>query len=174
MNDFHQLLEGRLSGRVAWLGLGNENLGDDAAGMILAARLAASVPAPHAVLLAGTAPERHLRELREERFDTVVFLDAVEFGGPPGAVAWFDPPEFASRFPPISTHKIPLSILARLILEGGRTRVGFLGLQPGSLRHGPGLSPEVARAVDALESLVLDHLDRLTPARRWDRELSCR
>ena len=143
-------LDTPLTGRTAWVGLGNLDLGDDAVGLRFGTRLASALPAPHRVYLAGTAPERYVRELREERFDTVVFVDAVDFGAAPGSVAWFASRELAALYPPVSTHKIPLPLLARLISEGARTKVWLLGIQPASLRPGNGLSAIVAATVDQL------------------------
>ena len=165
MDPLPHLLDQRLVGRVAFVGIGNPDLGDDAAGLHLAARLSRSLPPPHAVYSGGTTPERCVRALREERFSTVVLLDAAEFNAPPGTVAWFESQEFQSRFPAVSTHKIPLALLARLIAEGSSCRISLLGIQPGSLRPGSGLSPVVATTVECLEALVLDELqDRWTPS----------
>lgn len=164
MDEFLQLLDRRLAGRVAFVGMGNPDFGDDAAGLHLAARLARALPPPHAVFHAGTTPERCVRTLREERFATVVLLDAADFGASPGAVAWFDSPEFQTRFPTVSTHRLPLALLARLIAEGSDCRISLLGVQPASLKSGAGLSPEVASAVEALGTLVLDRLlNRASP-----------
>lgn len=159
------ILGAPIKGRTAWVGLGNPDFGDDGAGLHLATLLAERLPSPHRVYLAGTTPERHVRELREERFDTVVLLDAVDFGAAPGSVAWFAAAEIAAFYPPVSTHKIPLPLVARLITEGTATRVWLFGLQPASLRPGNGLSAIVAASIERLAPLLRESLDEVRP--RW-------
>ena len=154
MDDLPQFLERCVARRVAWLGLGNVEFGDDGAGLELATQLACWVPSSHVVFVAGTTPERFLPRLRQERFSTVILLDAVEFGATAGAIAGFESDAFEARFPAVSTHKLPLSLLARLITSDTGATVSLIGIQPGSLRPGRGLSLEVAEAVDALTTLI--------------------
>ena len=77
---------------------------------------------------------------RRGEFQTVLFLDAVEMGAAPGDVVLLDAREIAARFPQVSTHKLSLGTLARLIeADGGATRSCLLGVQPQSV--GPGRRP---------------------------------
>ena len=74
--------------RVCFLALGNVDYGDDGLGVRLGERfLAAGVPD---VIIAGTTPERCLGGLARERFEHVLFLDAVEFGAAAGSVVLLD------------------------------------------------------------------------------------
>jgi Ni,Fe-hydrogenase maturation factor len=60
-------------------------------------------PAPReAVIIAGTNPERLIGQVADENFDHVIFLDAVDFGGPPGAAVILNTDEMVARFPQIS------------------------------------------------------------------------
>ena len=108
------------------------------------------------VLVAGVTPEAHLTALSDGRYDTVIFLDAVEFGGDPGAAVWLEAEQMAVRCPQISTHKLSLGLLARLIEDGGRTRVRLLGVQPASLRAGAGLSAPVETTLALLAGWILE------------------
>jgi hydrogenase maturation protease len=107
-------------------------------------------------ILAGTTPENHLCRLASSTLDQVLFLDALEFGGPPGAVTLLDSSEMSSRFPQISTHKLSLGLLAGLIESGGRTKVWLLGVQPESLAGGCGLTPKVRATVELLAWLLAE------------------
>jgi hydrogenase 3 maturation protease len=109
-----------------------------------------------AVVLAGTTPERELHRLADGAFDTVLFLDAVEFSAAPGSVVLLNAGEMASRFPQVSTHKISLGLLARMIEAQGQTKVWLLGVQPDSVRRGAGLSPRVAATVGGLARLLAE------------------
>jgi hydrogenase 3 maturation protease len=92
--------------------------------------------------------------LTESAFDTVLFLDAVEFGAVPGSVVLLDASEMTTRFPQVSTHKLSLGLLAQMIEANGRTKVWLLGVQPASLKPGEGLSPRVAATVEGLIPLL--------------------
>lgn len=157
-----------LAGRACLVGLGNEALGDDGLGMCLARRCQEMAGDAVAVLLAGVSPERHLSWLAQGGFDTVLFLDAVAFGDEPGSVVLLDREAMNARFPQVSTHRLSLGLLARWIEQEGRTSAYLLGVQPGSLQPGTGLSARVAAALDALEALLTQASDRSDQADQAD------
>ena len=163
MPDLREQLRRLLLGRVCLVGVGNADAGDDGAGMRLAETLAeGEIRNPKSeirnrrpdILLAGLEPERHLSQLADGRFEHVVFLDAVDCGAEPGAVVLLNTGEMAGRFPQVSTHRLSLGLLARLIEAEGRTRVWLLGIHPGTLKRGTGLGDAVQASVDALAELV--------------------
>ena len=160
--DLRTQLRARLTGRVCLLGLGNEGLGDDAFGVRLAEALQAAGQAhAHA---AGANPERWLARSGLEGVDQLVFLDAVEFGGAPGAVVFLDAGQMAARFPQVSTHKLSLGLLAKWAEANGRTRAWLLGVQPASLRPGAGLSPAVQLSLALLKELLGESLGAPQPS----------
>jgi hydrogenase maturation protease len=142
-------------GPVRLVGLGNTGLGDDVLGVRLAEAMAGR-GYPH-VVVAGTTPEADLEWLAAGGCARVVFLDAVEFDGEPGAVAWMEAEDLAARYPQVSTHKLSLGLLARL-LEARGVRVSLLGVKPQSLAPGAGLSEPVRRTLGLLADLLDDVL----------------
>lgn len=156
--SFREELRRGLNGRVCLVGVGNDDLGDDGFGLRLAEALSGAADAE--VVLAGTTPERWVERLAGSGFDNVVFLDAVDVAGPPGAAVFMDASEIEASFPQISTHKFSLGTLARLIRMQGSTRVWLLGVQPASLDHGAGLTPVMAASLEALRGLISDALTR--------------
>jgi hydrogenase maturation protease len=140
------------------VGVGNVAQGDDGLGVQLAERLAdcvVGVPGARSiVLVAGAEPERYVGQLSAGDFATVLFLDVVAMGGAAGSVAILDARGLQARFPQVSTHKLSLGLLARLIEAGGRTRVWLLGVQPATLRAGGRLSAVVSRSVNCLADLL--------------------
>lgn len=167
MPDLRDQLREIFQGRVCLVGVGNVALGDDGLGGRLAENLMvrprADFPASAGfgrsgfgfeVLNAGTTPERWLEQLAGGGFDHVVFVDAVEFGARAGAVVLLDAGQMASRFPQVSTHKISLGALARLLEASGTTRVWLMGVQPATLRAGEGLSEPVRRTLGLLRQLI--------------------
>ena len=170
MLDLRAELQGCLSGRVCFVGLGNADQGDDGAGMRLAEALW-NGPHPgaarrveddvfdagaYSVVLAGTALERWGAALGRLDADRFVFLDAVDFGGHPGSVVWLEGDEIRARFPQVSTHRMSLGAWARWLEADGSKRVWLLGVQPESLRASRRLSAPVAAAVSALAQVLLD------------------
>jgi hydrogenase 3 maturation protease len=154
--DLRAQLRTRLTGRVCLLGLGNEGLGDDGFGLRLAEALQAAGQAhAHA---AGATPERWLARSALEAVDHLVFLDAVDFGGAPGAVVFLDAGQMAARFPQVSTHKLSLGLLAKWAEANGRTTAWLLGVQPASLHPGAGLSPAVQLTLELLKELLSETL----------------
>jgi hydrogenase 3 maturation protease len=160
------------------MGLGNVDYGDDGFGVRLAETLTHSFGVPASVgsafqttevwhnvaqchlkaeletIAAGTEPEHFIGRVVDERFDHLIFLDAVEFGGAPGSVVFLDGSEMAARFPQISTHKISLGTLAHWVEASGKTRAWLLGVQPKSVRPGSGLTPNVQQTLEILAALL--------------------
>jgi len=153
MGDLPARLGRALAGRVAVLGMGNPDLGDDGFGVALAAALDAA-GAPE-VVQAGTTPEHHIQRLADAGYDAVLFLDAVELHSPPGSCALLAADEIRIACPQISTHKLSVGTLAQIAESGGATRAWLLGVQPASLRPGAGLSEPVRTALAALRTLLL-------------------
>ncbi|HXZ40181.1 MAG TPA: hydrogenase maturation protease [Terriglobales bacterium] len=155
MSDPLQQLEQCLAGRVCFMGLGNVDYADDGFGVRLAeALIAAGVPD---VIVAGISPDRWIG--RVAGFDHIVFLDAVEFGGEPGAVVFLDSAQMAARFPQISTHKISLGVLAQWAEATGTTKAWLLGVQPESLKPQQQLTPTLQNALELLCDLLKTSTD---------------
>jgi hydrogenase maturation protease len=139
---------------VAWVGIGNPDLGDDGLGMRLAEMLRdAGCPD---VILAGTTPENCLRRIEATDCDTVAFLDATDFGGAPGSVTLFDRDEIVSRHPQVSTHKLSLGFLATMLTAEEDRQVRLLAVQPERLTPGCGLSATVQETLEALTQLLIN------------------
>jgi hydrogenase maturation protease len=76
-------LKSILKGRVTTLGFGNRLWGDDGAGSVLAERLKAANPdAP--IFDGGMVPENYLEKVAATYPDTILLIDAADFGGQPG------------------------------------------------------------------------------------------
>jgi hydrogenase 3 maturation protease len=166
MHRLREQLATILQDRVAVVGVGNVTQGDDGFGVRLAERLReARWPAAGSrIVTAGLAPERVLPELRGGGFAQVLFLDAVEFGGEPGAVILLDSAGMSARWPQVSTHKLSLGLLAHMIEAGGPTQAWLLGVQPESLAAGAGLSPKVQATAELLTDLFAEVVRTPDPA----------
>lgn len=152
------------SRRPAFVGLGQELRGDDAAGVILARRLSHDLrgesdppPSPTPVrwfFEAGALPEASAGPLRRFGPDRVVFLDAAELGEPPGSVRWIEPGQLESGR--LGTHTFPMSGFAGYLEAELRCRVSLLGIQPKRMDFDAPLSEEVLSAIDEIVRFFLE------------------
>jgi hydrogenase maturation protease len=141
---------------VGLVGIGNPDRRDDAFGLRLAEAVR-DLGYPD-VILAERTPERWMGRLARGEWQTVLFLDAVQMSAAPGDVIFLGGAEIAARYPQVSTHKLSLGTLARLIEAGGSTRVFFLGVQPHAVDQGAELSAPVRATLEILRDLLLDVL----------------
>ncbi|HUE06092.1 MAG TPA: hydrogenase maturation protease [Acidimicrobiales bacterium] len=150
-----------MSGHTLVAGIGNVFLSDDAFGVEVAHRLAGrSLPE-------GVRAEDygirglHLAYELLEGYDTLVLIDAVPIGQPPGTLAVIEPEVDADEgVPVVDAHTMnPDVVLATLARLGGSVgRTVIVGCQPADLREGMGLSPAVAAVVDDAADLCLEVL----------------
>ena len=143
---------------MAVLGIGHELRGDDAVGLVLAARLK-SLAAGCDRLLAvegGAAPENCTGTLRSFKPDLVVLVDAAFMDAPAGTIGWLSWQE-ASGFS-ASTHTLPLHLLATYLTSELGCEVALIGIQPAQLNIGAALSPEVAQAASEIGNGIMEEL----------------
>ena len=156
MPDLRDDLRRRLTARVCLVGIGNPDRGDDGFGAWLAEAVR-TLGYPD-VIVAERTPERYMTQLSRGDFQTVLFLDAVEMGAAPGGVVLLEGREIVARYPQVSTHKLSLGALARLIETEGSTRVFLLGVQPQSVDNASGLSEPVQTTLEVLRDLLAEVL----------------
>ncbi len=137
----------------AVIGLGNRDRGDDGCGLEIAEMLKARFPR-RAFSEAQKSAEALTLELIENDFiETVLYIDAADFGGRPGEFRLFDSDRAASFSPSFSTHKVPITLLMELLRQHGKQSF-LLGIQPENL----GLFSPVSEAVLRTVQMVYDHL----------------
>lgn len=156
MQSLRDKLRKSLAGRVGLVGIGNPDCGDDACGLRLAEAVR-DLGYPD-VILAERTPERWTERLARGGFQTLVFLDAVGMGAAPGDVIFLKGAEIAARYPQVSTHKLSLGMIARLIEARAPTRVFLLGVQPQVTGYGAHLSAPVEATLQALRDLLVEML----------------
>jgi hydrogenase maturation protease len=157
-----------MTSRLLLAGIGNIFLGDDAFGVEVAARLAdRSLPAGARVTDYGIRGVHLAYELLEG-YDSLILVDAVPMGEPPGTLAVIEPEVApagtgAGPAPVVDAHSMsPDTVLATLGRLGGKVeRVVVVGCQPGTLEEGIGLSPAVAAAVDGAVDLCAELISQM-------------
>lgn len=131
------------SGLVAVLGVGHVLMADDAAGSAVAEALRPRFA--DRVFDGGQAPENFVGPLRRLNPDTILVVDAADFGGRPGEVRIACANEIAGEM--TATHAPPLSVLMSLLSAETGADVRLVAIQPRSTELGAAMSTEVAEAV---------------------------
>jgi hydrogenase 3 maturation protease len=157
------------------LGVGSELRGDDAAGILVARRLAQSPAArpvigagaheggsPRLVALEGhTAPESFAGKIIKLKPSHVLIVDAAEMGLAPGEWGILGRDELDKSI--TTTHLIPLTALAKHLEESCGCSVGFVGIQTGKCGVAVGVSEPVSRAVEAVSDKIVQILSKNRP-----------
>lgn len=134
------------------LGFGSALMHDDGVAFHALDQLArsAAVPAGVRFVDAGTSGPATLAEVRGAR--RLLVLDAVDAGGPPGAVVRIEVEGSLGSDRRPTAHELGLAVLLddlRLLGEPPE-RVVLLGVQPAQLAPGRDLSPEVRAGLERL------------------------
>jgi hydrogenase maturation protease len=139
------------------IGIGNEFRQDDGAGVAVARRLARHRPDRFAVVEHDGEATSLLEAWRGAR--TVVLVDAVRSGSPPGTIHRFDAraaglPEDAAWS---STHSIglPEAVALGRLLDRLPATLLVYGIEGARFGVGSGLSPEVDRAASMVVETLL-------------------
>jgi len=139
--------------RLVILGIGNPMRGDDQVGVEIATLLRGKVPDKVKIIDCQTVPENFIGEIRRFSPSHVLMIDAAHFEGRPGEARLIKP-EMISGIS-ISTHNIPLSVLAEVIEKTVGARVMLLAIQPRRIAFGEEMSVEVQRSARRIARMLL-------------------
>jgi hydrogenase maturation protease HycI len=134
--------------RLVVVGVGSDLRGDDAAGVLVARRLAEQESDRLRVVEGGTAPENYTSVVKSFDPDHVLLVDAVEFGGDPGEFKSVDPEDLAQTS--FSSHAYPLTLLTDYLERETGATITLLGIQPASIDEPETLSPAVEDGIEAV------------------------
>jgi hydrogenase 3 maturation protease len=145
------------SGKLMIFGIGNEMMGDDAAGSLTARELrmllqGCDYGSVAEVLVAGTNPENFSGVVREKRPDLVIFIDAADMRLPAGEIAFLSPADMHSMMH--STHTMPLSFLGNYLEKITGARIIALGIQAGQIQLEVPMTREVAESVKSISKFL--------------------
>jgi len=129
-------------GKILYAGVGNLLRSDDGVGCYIAEKIKSLS------VNAGENSETIYFETLKHKPDKVIIFDACDFSGKPGEWRFIDP-QFIDDMS-LSTHKMPLNLVCRLIKEDTGAEVYLAGIQPCSLEPGTELSPAVKKTADLL------------------------
>jgi len=132
--------------RIVFVGVGHVLRGDDAAGPLLAQELSARGVAH--VIDAGPCPERALPAIVRASPEVTLFMDAADFGAPPGAYAVFDAESVAARRAGSGWGGLNLALHA--LQEQLACPAFVLGIEPLALHLGASPSSAIEEAVSEI------------------------
>jgi len=136
--------------------VGNEICGDDGAGVLVARQLAGQVP--WSVYDTQTVPESFLMKIVDRRPESVILIDAIDFGARPGAVDVIDAGKIGGQGP--STHGPAPVAFFELLQMMVPCRRAVVGIQPQNVEFGSAMTQPVAEAAEmvvrAFKALAAD------------------
>jgi hydrogenase 3 maturation protease len=144
--------------------VGNEMMGDDAAGPLLAEKIQCAPLEGWEVLNGGSAPENLLFRIREIAPNLILIVDATDMDLEPGEIRRIKPEEINDPFL-LTTHTLPLTFLIQSLNEFV-AHVEMVGIQPDVVAFGYPISGRVEHAVDRIysdlkqDSWNWDHLEK--------------
>ena len=141
-----------IGGKVAIVGVGDDGRADDGVGPLVARLLADT--GFQTVIDSGSSPELDTWRLRDLMPDSVLFLDAVDFGGSPGEVSLLSPNDLRSSG--FDTHRAPLKLTMQYLENDLGCRCLLLAVQPKDVRRGAGMCGEVKRSAAILAEALMN------------------
>jgi hydrogenase maturation protease len=133
--------------RIVFVGLGNELIEDDGAGLELVKRLKSKKEFHRShFIIAGRNPENYLQTILNCNPDIVVFIDAAEWNGPSGDIKIFNDEEIDQT--EFSTHTFSIKMIKDYLLNQQLMNFMFIGIQPLRTNYKQGLSEPVQIAIE--------------------------
>jgi len=132
------------------LGIGNRLKQDDAAGSILAERLADKGMLS---LDGGSTPENYSGVIKKENPDILIIIDVTAMSLKPGEFRRI-PVEKISTDCEMNTHSLSPAYLMDYLAEHVG-KIIFIGIEPAVLDFGEELSPEIQVAINEIEEIIL-------------------
>jgi len=152
--DTLEHLKLHLSGKTVILGIGNTLRSDDGVGSILATRIQDKTP--YIVYDAGSSPENYLGKIIKDKPDTILLMDAVDFGGEAGEFRMLEGEDIQTvNF--FSTHDASISLAISYLKNSLKTvDIIILAIQPEMLAFGDKLSPQISTTLEKLTGWFLN------------------
>jgi hydrogenase 3 maturation protease len=147
--NWKEALKKFIDSKTVIMGIGSTLKSDDGVGVFVAERLK-KIELDN-VIVAGQTPEHWLGFLVKRKFEKLLIIDSVLFGGEKGEIKLFDIEEISERFG--FTHSSSLHLFRDFLSEEGSVKeIKILAIMPENLEIGECLSPAVARSAGEIIS----------------------
>ena len=154
-------LKSILKGKTIIIGIGNSIRGDDGVGpelikelnnsQLSILRLYSGQALNYQLILldAGEVPENYLGKVTKLKPDTILLVDAVDFGREPGSTRIIDT-EFLSEGG-LSTHNASLKLSIEYLKKETGANIFLLGIQPQNITMGSEISYSVEKKIKEIK-----------------------
>ena len=139
--------------RIVFIGLGNPDRGDDAIGLEIASQLKLIFKEQVYSEPDISVESFVVHTLENKNICAFCLIDAVDFCDSPGRWQFFGRDDLNQFILPISTHKVPIHILADIIVQHEK-RFYLLGIQPKSTKWMEPLSKELVKSAENVISIL--------------------
>ena len=140
--------------KIAVLGIGSQIRGDDAVGLEIVERLEEYPLRDVLLLKTETVPESFTSVLRKFNPTHILMIDAAYLGGEPGE-AKIIPTQMICDVC-VSTHKLPLTVLANYLTGTLGSKVTLVGIQPLSIAFGTSITRELKAAATKIAATIYE------------------
>ncbi len=145
--DWEEELKNFIDNKTVIMGIGSTVRSDDGVGVFIAESLK-KIDVDN-VIVADATPEHWLGFLSKKKFEKLLIIDAVLFGGKKGEIKLFDLNEISKRFG--LTHSSSLHLFYNFISkEGSIKELKVLAVMPENLEIGEVLSPVVKSSAERI------------------------
>lgn len=144
--------------KTAFLAIGSELRGDDAAGILTANELnKEKLPENFKVFLGYTAPENLTGEIKKFAPSHLIICDAADSGLNAGEISIISSDDIQGAA--FSTHMMPMNVFINYISHDNPCKTLILGIQPKTLEFGAEITETVKNAAVNLSKNILLSLD---------------
>jgi hydrogenase 3 maturation protease len=149
-------IKNKLRGIVAVIGIGNIMRGDDGCGPKVIEGLVKRQVKAH-LFDCGTVPENYIFPILSTSCETIILVDAADFGGSPGSIKALALSEISGSG--LSTHNSSIRLFTDL-LSAGRDNLNIfaVSIQPKRIAFGEPLSNEMKSGIDKLTDIFAEAL----------------
>ena len=147
--------------KIAFLGVGSDIRGDDAAGILITENLKKIFKAEKniKVFIGQTTPENLTGEIIKFSPTHVVILDAIDTNKKAGKIIFLDKNKI--RGISFSTHRLPIRIMADYLNISIKCETIIIGIQPKLLDFCGKMSVPVKKSVDTITKLFKELANEL-------------
>lgn len=149
-------IKSRVRGIVAIIGIGNIMRGDDGCGPKVIENLKKKNIKAH-LFDCGTVPENYIFPILSTSCDTIILIDAADFGAMPGSIKALSLNEISGTG--LSTHNSSIRLFTDLLMTGkDNLNIFAVSMQPKKIAFGEALSDEVKSGIDTLTDIFTEAL----------------
>lgn len=134
--------------KTIFVGLGNEERGDDAIGLYIIKSLATKIKKKLKFLLAYTTPENYLKQIIDSEPDIICFIDAVRSNKKEGTISLLGKDEISSAA--ISTHTSSIKMIIQFLQNSCKAKIYVIAISIKQADFKTKLTPKIKNAADEL------------------------